>query len=405
MSSCPICILSIKKALICPTCQYTACIDCIQSCIVKYDKVECISCHEPFTYVFIRSEFPASFVTSYIDNPRIKAIYDDQVRLIGIETAAIKPLLQQLKKIKTGQANNDTYYSLRTIKDAIKYERKHLRLNVNGIVEYKCAGCKQGVYTIEENMQCKNCKKFNCMKCESVVVENTLHECNKSDLDTLAEIKKESIRCPKCHIWISKIDGCNDMFCTKCMTPFNYRTGLIIRKRFHNPHYQEYLDRGGQVDIWTAAVYIPNNRAIGNFFLRNLKNHTLEIDKALRDLRNYFVIIREYTNSISRNDYRTNRKAFIYLRDRVILGERDLIWFNDKVTRFYKHSMYLKDVCTLNARICAEIAMLFENITDQKFSDIVKYINDYVVPEYRRRELIPGFQKKYEGPRLKYISL
>jgi hypothetical protein len=55
-------------------------------------------------------------------------------------------------------------------------------------------------------------------------------------------MKKECRCCPECGTNIFKIEGCNQMFCTNCNTPFDWTTGKkIMNGAIHNPHYFEYL--------------------------------------------------------------------------------------------------------------------------------------------------------------------
>ena len=69
-----------------------------------------------------------------------------------------------------------------------------------------------------------------------------LHVCNSDALKNIKLIRKECVSCPSCHTNIQKIFGCNQMWCTKCNTPFDWVSGHILSlKNFHNPHYMEYL--------------------------------------------------------------------------------------------------------------------------------------------------------------------
>ena len=54
-------------------------------------------------------------------------------------------------------------------------------------------------------------------------------------------IKKDSRSCPKCGMAISKVNGCDQMFCTECKTAFSYTKGTIVTSGIHNPHYFDYL--------------------------------------------------------------------------------------------------------------------------------------------------------------------
>ena len=50
------------------------------------------------------------------------------------------------------------------------------------------------------------------------------HKCNEDDINTAKLLKKDTKYCPKCNFGITKISGCDVMFCTQCNTSFNWKT-------------------------------------------------------------------------------------------------------------------------------------------------------------------------------------
>jgi hypothetical protein len=72
------------------------------------------------------------------------------------------------------------------------------------------------------------------------------HKCDEGKVATMIVIRKTSKPCPKCGMAISKIDGCDQMFCTvlACQTGFSWRTGLIELGAMHNPEYFKLLREG-----------------------------------------------------------------------------------------------------------------------------------------------------------------
>lgn len=88
--------------------------------------------------------------------------------------------------------------------------------------------------------KCGLCDHVLCGKC---LQEKTAeHECNEQDVQSAKVILGSSKPCPKCAVRIHKIEGCDQMWCTQCNTPFSWITGKEIRGGvIHNPHFYEWL--------------------------------------------------------------------------------------------------------------------------------------------------------------------
>lgn len=91
---------------------------------------------------------------------------------------------------------------------------------------------------------CHKCDDYICGYCGDV-----FHTTTDCDSELRNKLEQEVfVRCPKCTISISKVVGCNDMFCVQCHAKFNYRTGKIHNGGFfHNIHYTEYLQTHGEM--------------------------------------------------------------------------------------------------------------------------------------------------------------
>jgi len=88
---------------------------------------------------------------------------------------------------------------------------------------------------------CSLCGCEICDKCHEIVKPNNEHHCDPSTLLTIRAIFKEAKPCPKCAALISKIEGCDQMFCTQCHTTYSWLTGELLKGQVHNPHYFEWL--------------------------------------------------------------------------------------------------------------------------------------------------------------------
>jgi hypothetical protein len=108
--------------------------------------------------------------------------------------------------------------------------------------------------------KCGVCQKFFCHEChvEKAGQKDDEHVCNEGAKATAAMIKQETKACPKCGIRISKIDGCDQMWCISCQTTFSWNTGQILMNTVvHNPHYYEYLRRVNNGVIPREAGDVP----------------------------------------------------------------------------------------------------------------------------------------------------
>jgi hypothetical protein len=116
----------------------------------------------------------------------------------------------------------------------------------------KCAaGACEGF--VGTNWTCGLCATKHCKDCRepkqggsgSGSEATKDHVCDEEKRQTAAALVKEAKPCPKCAAMISKIDGCDQMWCTQCRTAFSWRTGAVESSHVHNPHYFEWMRRNG----------------------------------------------------------------------------------------------------------------------------------------------------------------
>jgi hypothetical protein len=101
---------------------------------------------------------------------------------------------------------------------------------------------------------CEICSNDFCSRClEQIEMDN--HICDPKNEASVAAINREAKSCPTCATLISKIDGCDQMWCTQCHTTFSWLTGAKETGNTHNPHYYEWMRKTGQV--------IPRTEGLG----------------------------------------------------------------------------------------------------------------------------------------------
>ncbi len=120
---------------------------------------------------------------------------------------------------------------------------------------HKCptTGCEG---FLNDKWTCSLCSANVCKTCHEIKLEE--HTCNPDVVESVKAIKKEAKPCPKCTSLISKIDGCDQMWCTQCQTAFSWRTGAIETHVVHNPHYFQWMRQNGVAPPPMGAVpFIP----------------------------------------------------------------------------------------------------------------------------------------------------
>lgn len=105
----------------------------------------------------------------------------------------------------------------------------------------KCPRTCEGF--VGTNWKCGLCEVQFCKECGEECGEG--HACDTDVRSTHQALRKEAKPCPKCAAMISKIDGCDQMWCTQCQTAFSWRTGQIETAHIHNPHYFQWMRHAG----------------------------------------------------------------------------------------------------------------------------------------------------------------
>jgi len=169
-------------------------------------------------------------------------------------------------------------------------EAKEKRLFVAACPIETCRGFLSTAY------KCGTCATQFCSGCRERKSKDVEHVCDPALVATIAEIVKDSRPCPRCGTAISKVSGCDQMYCTQCDTPFSYETGAVIKGVIHNPHYFERLQKlaaaaaaggaGGAgangCNGWPNVHHLPAHIRTSDLFLRLLREAIHTEDVTLR---------------------------------------------------------------------------------------------------------------------------
>jgi hypothetical protein len=97
---------------------------------------------------------------------------------------------------------------------------------------------------------CELCETQVCAECREIKIAG--HVCDPTAVESVAAITAQAKPCPSCATMISKVDGCDQMWCIQCKTAFSWTTGALETTVIHNPHYYEWVRRNG--------LPLPRNR-------------------------------------------------------------------------------------------------------------------------------------------------
>lgn len=121
-------------------------------------------------------------------------------------------------------------------------EKKEARKFIMPCPNADCRGYLSSQY------KCELCEHHTCSKCFDLIglsKEESGHECKPENVESAEFIKKQSKPCPCCGTRISKIDGCDQMWCTQCHKAFSWNTGKVVTGTIHNPHFYQYQRENG----------------------------------------------------------------------------------------------------------------------------------------------------------------
>ena len=261
--SCTICAQSfttqLRKQLECPYCKESACKTCYQTYFTTVPNPMCIFCKKHWNFNLISKYFSLTWINNGFKEIQKKILveteksklpstsehlykiekYKEEFQLVEAE------YLQILKKYETMKNNlcrleNSTNVKPFNINQDNNQEQLLLEQRKTftmPCIQNECRGFLSSQYV------CGVCKLKVCSKCHKQQTET--HECNPDDVESVKIIQKETKPCPNCSTNIFKVSGCDQMFCTNCNTAFSWKTGKIEKGHIHNPHYFEFLSRGG----------------------------------------------------------------------------------------------------------------------------------------------------------------
>ena len=208
---------------------------------------------------------------------------------------------------------------------------------------------------LNSQWECVLCERYTCSGCHMPKNDKNDpdHVCDEDVVKNLETLKKESKPCPKCGTAISKIDGCDQMYCISCHTAFSWRTGKIENGRNHNPEYFRYCRENNLKIARTPAdrpegvdeCFDPFENYLDRLYLDNLLRRFEKISG--QDKKRIFEIYRfgSYIQQVINTDYSNNfEEKTRKLRVKYILGDFNKEIWHYNLKKITKENFFFSEV-------------------------------------------------------------
>ena len=241
-----------NKLVSCPYCEFGACTRCTERYLTDtHDDAHCMNCRKGWDHSVLSKNMTQKFIKNDYKNHRKEILIDREKSLLPQTQPDVAYELAKREKEKMIKSLEEQKRELQRKIREISGTIDELKYGDDGIVRVKadtitrkcpvgdCRGFLNSAWT------CGLCETKICKECNEPEGEN--HECNPDNVETMKLLKKDSKPCPSCGTLITKIDGCDQMWCTQgsCHTAFSWRTGQKVFGVIHNPHYIQFMQTNG----------------------------------------------------------------------------------------------------------------------------------------------------------------
>ena len=234
-------------------CEYEACKECVRTYLTGITSdPHCMKCRNKWNIEFTKSALNASFMDKDYRVHRRNILVDTEIAKIpeyyegALRFAKISDSDKKMAEIMAKIAE------LRNQISDLYQEHERVRIDMGNtttvarkfVMQCQTDGCRG---MLSSQYKCDLCSKYTCPKCFLAIAgEKDDHVCKQEDVDTVEELRKNTRPCPSCGMRISKIDGCDQMWCIECKTAFSWSKGTVERGVVHNPHYYQWMRENGR---------------------------------------------------------------------------------------------------------------------------------------------------------------
>ena len=238
----------------CEYCEFLACRTCCRTYILNETTPKCMgeNCGREWTREYMVKTLKKTWLSNEYKEHRENILYDQELALLPAtqEVANARKQFYELQtdmtkidedirklKLKRNEISRDMHITWNRSRNMQAPAAEERRAFVKKCPADECLGY------LSSQWKCGTCNIWACPDCHVVkgAQRDAEHVCDPDTLATARLIAQDTKACPNCHIDIYKIDGCNQMWCVKCHTAFDWRTLRIVQGVVHNPHYFQYM--------------------------------------------------------------------------------------------------------------------------------------------------------------------
>lgn len=248
--NCEICISSCTpfQMATCGFCDYNACKTCVKRYLLSSsDDASCMNCKRHWSGDVLNEKFGKSFMSTEWKVHRENVLYEREISMLPETQPYVAQELKRRENAELLDSMSKERDNLKRKINAIDRTINEVRVNMTPPLDahsraefvHQCGSdtCDGFLSTA---WKCRKCNGWTCSECGVFKGQNPeAHVCKEEDKASMDTIKKDSRRCVGCGIYVHKISGCNQMYCTVCHTAWDFRTGKKVNGTIHNPHYIE----------------------------------------------------------------------------------------------------------------------------------------------------------------------
>ena len=256
---CNICCETINgrnKLVTCGFCEFDACSRCTERYLLEtHDDAHCMSCRKGWEQDVLSKHLTQNFLTKVYKNRRKEVLLDREKSLLPqtqpdveqeLAERARKKLLNEM--LSERRRLTEELRKISIAIDDLRYSEGVERTEPSGTTTTRKCPVEDCRGFLSNHWKCGICETQICKECNEPKDEG--HVCDPNDVETMNLLKKDSKPCPACGTLITKIDGCDQMWCTQpnCHTAFSWRSGKKVFGVIHNPHFIQFSMANGMAD-------------------------------------------------------------------------------------------------------------------------------------------------------------